>query len=65
MTTDKIIRDEFDKRVSIIYRNKELLHSWFAAGWRDSEQWHERQAMMDRDSLEQTREEANLAGGLG
>ena len=63
---DEIIRDEFEKFLK--YMALPLFEegrAWraFVDGWKCSEQWHERQNMMDRDSLEQTKEEARLAQG--
>ena len=59
---DKIIRAEWEKNVENKYGIKSNWH-YYKQGWKACEQWHERQAMLDRDSLEQTREEAQLAEG--
>ena len=70
MTTDKIIRDEYKRHYPPpASEDRELYLEWldsmhkFEFAWQACEQWHERQNMMDEDSLEQTKEEARLANG--
>ena len=70
---NEIIRAEYIKQYGHYETPawKGRYHEWnfrckvFTDGWKVCEEWHERQNMMDRDSLEQTKEEAKLAGGLG
>lgn len=66
MTTDKIIRDEFDKHYKVTdVRKRMAWRTVFLHAWKACEDWHERQNMMDRDYQEDKQEENRLAGGLG
>ncbi len=66
---DEIIRAEFEKTIENDMPMQFMVSAtsfwWFKTAWKKALAWKEEQEQMSEDSLEQTKQEAELAGGLG